>query len=60
MLEELNMTSVDVEDAALAKDLARMLCYQPTEVLEEREIYSLEKEIEILEKQIEIKTRQEA
>ena len=31
MLEELNMTSVDVEDAALEKDLARMLGFQPPE-----------------------------
>ena len=54
------MTSVDVEDAALAKDLARMLSYQPTEELEEREINYLENEIEILERQIELKTRQEA
>ena len=54
------MTSVDGEDVALEKDLARMLGFQPPEEQEQREINYLEREIEILEKQIELKSKQEA
>ena len=57
MLEELNMTPVDVEDATLEKDLARMLGYQPSEEQEQREMNCLEREIEILEKQIDLKSK---
>ena len=43
------MTAADIEDAALGKDLARMIGFSTQETEDKREIGYLEKEIQLLE-----------
>ena len=50
VLDELQMTAADVEDAALDKDLARMIGFQTQREEDELEMGYLEKELQLLEK----------